>query len=184
MKKWKKLAENRQAPGQIFSYSTVDVESPEGDRNGKFDLLRFSHWVNVVPITKNQEIVLIKQYRVGNDEITLETPGGAFEPGESALTTAKRELAEETGYLSEDWLDLGSINPNPAFMANRLHIYLARNCELGQAQDLDELEDIEVMLLPLGQLKEQIKQGSIDHALVVAAIHIATIHDSDFAKSL
>jgi ADP-ribose pyrophosphatase len=173
MKKWNKDKEELVSLGRIFSYHSAKAKAPDGSVSGDFDVLHFADWVNIVALTKDDEIILIKQYRVGNDDVTIETPGGAFEMGEDPLDTAKREMLEETGYESKNWEKLTAINPNPAFMTNKLHIFLALDCELTSPQNLDELEDIEVFTCPISELHEMIKADKIDHSLVITALFFA-----------
>ena len=126
-------------------------------------------WVNVLPLTPDGNVVLIRQYRFGSIGETLEIPGGLIDPGESAPVAAGRELREETGYRAERMTSLGSVSPNPAFMRNRLHCYLAEGCVLEGSQDQDPGEDILVELHPLTSIDALIARGGMDHALAQLA---------------
>lgn len=126
-------------------------------------------WVNVLPLTPDGHVVLIRQYRFGSIGETLEIPGGLIDPGESPRVAAERELREETGYRAERISSLGSVSPNPAFMRNRLHCYLAEGCVLEGAQDQDPGEDILVELHPLASIDALIAGGGMDHALAQLA---------------
>ena len=141
--------------------------------NGKFldaTILEFSAWANILAITKNQEAVLINQYRHGVQEVLWEIPGGVVEDGEDPLEGVKRELLEETGYTSSEFIQVGKLYPNPAFQTNTMFSFLALNAEKVTGQSLDDGEDIEVHLVPLDDLVPMIKRGEILHALDVAVL--------------
>ncbi|MFI5391889.1 MAG: NUDIX hydrolase, partial [Bacteriovoracales bacterium] len=127
--KWKKNSEQSIVKASVFEYLKVSQTSLNSGKTGQFDVLKCRNWVNMVALTPNEEVVLVKQYRVGTDEVTLEIPGGVIHTGEDVLVGAKRELEEETGYLAKDWALLGSVDVNPAFMNNKCYTYLASGCE-------------------------------------------------------
>jgi ADP-ribose pyrophosphatase len=122
-------------------------------------------WVNVLPLTPDGQVVLIRQYRFGCMSETLEIPGGLIDPGEEPVVAAGRELREETGYRAGALTSLGTVSPNPAFMRNRLFCYLAEGCVLEGAQEQDSGEDIAVELHPLASIDALIARGGMDHAL-------------------
>ena len=83
-------------------------------------------WVNTVPVTTQGKVLLVRQFRIGIESTTLETPGGVVDAGEKDMTMAAvRELEEETGHTSRNILPLASLNPNPAIMTNTVHFFLA-----------------------------------------------------------
>ena len=127
-------------------------------------------WVNVIAITSENEVVLVEQYRFGVDNPSLEIPGGVCDPGESPLETARRELQEETGFRSEHWTGLGKVSANPAIMNNHNHFFLAEQCTRDGEMNLDHHERIEVHTLPYPEFLERVRDGTIDHAIVVAAV--------------
>lgn len=129
-------------------------------------------WCNVVPITREGQLVLIKQHRFGTNASSIEIPGGVIDPGEEPIVAARRELLEETGYQCDDLVPLGVLHPNPALQANRIHMFLARGCRPHAAgQALEELEDCEVMVVDRAELEALLDRGEIDHALIWAALH-------------
>jgi ADP-ribose pyrophosphatase len=147
--------------------------------NGKFldaTILELSSWANILAITKNQEAVLIKQYRHGVREILWEIPGGVVEDGEQPLDGVRRELLEETGYTAAKFIQIGKIYPNPSFQTNTLYCFLALDAEPVAAQHLDDGEDIEVQLVPLDELVDMVKRGEFPHALQVAALFHALVY--------
>jgi 8-oxo-dGTP pyrophosphatase MutT (NUDIX family) len=126
-------------------------------------------WVNVIPLTHDGQVVLIHQYRFGPQSSVLEIPGGLIDPGELPAEAARRELREETGYACERVLSLGSVSPNPAFIRNRLHCFVAEGCVLEGEQEQDPGEDIRVELVPFAEIDSIIVRGGLDHALVQIA---------------
>lgn len=151
---------------------TLDlVRCARGDgREKDFVVLGSPDWVNVVPLTADGRVVLIKQFRVGANGYTLEIPGGLVDPGELPIQAAAREMLEETGYASDDLVYLGKVNPNPALFENICHTFLARGVRRAADQALDEDEMIEVFTVPVGELPAMVRDGRIDHSLVVAAL--------------
>jgi 8-oxo-dGTP pyrophosphatase MutT (NUDIX family) len=156
---------------RIFNLRIDRVVSPRTSKAHDFYILESLDWVNVIPLTQGNEVVLIRQYRHGTREVTLEIPGGIVEEGDSPQEAARRELMEETGYRDSGMISLGLVHPNPAFLNNRCHTFLARGVRLAAAQDQDEKEDIEVILRPLDEIPRLIRDGEITHSLVVAAFY-------------
>jgi ADP-ribose pyrophosphatase len=171
MNKWKTLDKKENNRGEIFRYHQVTRQSEDSGDTGTFDVLTFAHWVNVVAVTDKGKFVMARQYRNGTDKLTLEIPGGAIDPGEDPVIAAARELEEETGYTSQKLTLIGTAEPNPAFQTNLCYTYLATGAKKTSVQNLDPCEEIEVVEFSKEEIKQMIKSGEINHALVVAAFY-------------
>ncbi len=127
----------------------------------------------VLPITEQQEIVFVRQYRHGVEQILLELPAGAFNPKqENPEAAALRELTEETGYIAESIVKLTTLYDNPVKDTNSVHLFLAHPVKLLSTTSLDITEDIEVVLIPMETIGEKIKTGEICVAGSVAALFL------------
>ncbi len=158
----------------IFQSRWLRAANPVTGAERRFVALDCTDWVNVIALTPDDQVVLIRQFRHGAEVVCTEIPGGMVDPGEAPRTAAARELREETGYVARTWHALGVVRPNPAIQGNRLHTFLALDAEpLAHT----ELEDGEVLALETRSLDEvgaMLRDGRIDHALVtVAFAHLA-----------
>lgn len=174
---WEILKETTYEAFDIFTVKKSTRVNPR--TNKKIDFVRIDglDWANIIPITADQQVVLIRQYRHGSDDYTLEIPGGCVEVGEDPALSAMRELEEETGYSTKEVEYLGAVRPNPALMSNRCYFYVARGVQLKGEQRLDDGEDIQVVLKPLPEVIEMVKKGEISHSIVVAAFGLFALHD-------
>ena len=148
LKAWQRLSSEIAHSSKVFDLRIERRISPRTGKQIATVVLESSDWVNVVALTPDARVVLIRQYRFGTEQITLEIPGGLVDPGETPLEAARRELREETGYEAERWTSLGTIAPNPAIHRNRLYTYLAEGCRIAGEQQPDPGEDIEVESSP------------------------------------
>lgn len=166
---WKRLS--TEVDGERPGFRILRERFVSGRNGAQIDatIVESPYWVNVLPLTSHGDVVLIRQYRFGSMGETLEIPGGLIDPGELPIVAAGRELREETGYRAGELTSLGSVSPNPAFMRNRLHMFLAEGCVLEGAQEQDLTEDIAVELHPLASIDALIARGGMDHALAQIA---------------
>ena len=167
---WETLEEGEVRWARVFGVQDVVRRSPKTGRTGTYHVIHSAPWCNVIALTAADEIVLIRQFRHGLAEVSLEIPGGLVDPGESPDVAAVRELVEETGFTGDPAVPLGIIHPNPAIMSNTCYAYLVTNAECTQPPRPEEEEDIYVTLVPLSDVPRLIAEGAITHAIVIAAL--------------
>jgi len=168
---WKLESSEAIADCRVFRVREDFCERDSDGAKHSFFVIECPDWVNVVALTKEKEIVLIEQYRQGTEEIVLEIPGGMIDAGEEPETAARRELLEETGYDSNEFVYLGKSRPNPAIQNNWMHHYLALDCEKMGETAFDEHESLLTRLAPFSEIPQLIETEQITHSLAVAAFY-------------
>jgi ADP-ribose pyrophosphatase len=170
--RWKRIHSKSIGSYRIFSIREDLYRLPRNRQEAPFYILESNDWVNVIAMTEVGKVVLIKQFRFGIERETLEIPGGIVDTGFTSLEAGQKELLEETGYASEHWDYLGFVHPNPAFLNNRCHSFLAREVKRVADVNLEESEEIEVLQVPIVEIKGLIGKGIISHSLVICAFHL------------
>jgi ADP-ribose pyrophosphatase len=167
--KWKTLRSETVYHTPIFDLERRRALHPRrGERD--FFVLSATDWINIIPLTRDRRVVMVRQFRHGIVDFTLEIPGGMVDlSDESPMHAARREMIEETGYDSKAILALGKVHPNPAIESNICHSFLARNVTPGRKPAELGAEETQVELVPLAQIKPMIASGEIMHALTIAA---------------
>lgn len=173
---WRCLESERLADCRVFQVRRDRSINPRGGEEHDFYCIEAADWINIIPLTERDEVVMIEQYRHGTNEVTLEIPGGMVDAGESAREASARELLEETGYRAGEVLLLGRTRPNPAIQNNWLYSFLARNVRFEREPVFDSTEWTVVRLIPLADIPALIAQGAITHALVVAGFHWLSLY--------
>jgi 8-oxo-dGTP pyrophosphatase MutT (NUDIX family) len=164
--------------------------SSESEARHDFYILKSRDWCNVIPVTEDGKIVMVRQFRVGNEVHTLELPGGVCDASDADPGgTALRELREETGYElapGARCVSLGHCLPNPAIQDNRTHSFLAGPVRRTADQHLDPAEMIEIVEVPIAELPARIASGEIGHALMLVTLLLAALQDpsGSFGQSL
>jgi len=161
-KPWKILSSNRVLDTKYVTVHKDALELPNGHQIHDYYVFEFSDWARVVPITSDNQLILVEQYRHGVKQVTCEFPAGMIDPHErTALEAAKRELLEETGYGSDDWTPLGSFKLGPSRIKNGFHLFLARDCYPVSQQNLDAGEDIGIRFVSFSEFEELFENGHI-----------------------
>ena len=173
---WTTAASRVIADCRVFSIREDTYVRGSDEARSTFFVVENPDWVNVVAVTKDQEIVLIEQFRHGTGSIILEIPGGMIDDDEDPITAAARELIEETGYSPGRMVAIGKSHPNPAIQNNTIHHYLALGCEKTSEVEFDDHESIVSRLVPLHELYDLVHNGDITHSLAITAIFYAQRH--------
>lgn len=126
----------------------------------------------ILPYFENGDIILIRQYRYCIGKAILELPAGTLEPPEPPLETARRELAEETGYGSDHFTLLGAVYTAPGFCTEKLHLYLAENLYPIDNHQFLEDEYIEVLRMPFKRALEMADSGEIEDAKTLSSLFL------------
>ena len=168
---WRRERSEQVADCRVFKVRRDYSVYPRDGRVHDFYVIEAPDWINIIPITKAGEVVLIELYRHGTEEVSLEIPGGMVDPGEQPHETAARELLEETGYEAREVELLGRTRPNPAIQDNWIHTFLARDVEHRCEPSNAGTEQTRVRLVPLEQIPALIAGGEITHSLVVVGFH-------------
>lgn len=183
-RKWKTVATEVVHRTPIFDLHRRHARHPHrGERH--FFILDAPNWVNIIPLTAAGEVVMIRQWRHGISEFTLEVPGGMVDPGDvTPMHAARREMIEETGYDADKIVALGKVHPNPAIQGNICYSFVAEGLrDLGPQPSSLGAEETEVALIPLKEIPELIASANIMHALTIAAFSFLHVYNPPTLKT-
>jgi ADP-ribose pyrophosphatase len=173
LKKWKIKKQELVFNHKWYKLRQDEVELPNGRIVDDYFVSVRPNVVVIFAVTPDDEVVMVKQYKHGVQEIIVELPGGVVDENENFEEAAKRELIEETGYSVDSLKLIASLYDNPTKDTNKINLYLGRNAIKTSEQDLDENEEIEVSTVKLSALKGKILSGEIRVSGSVAAILLA-----------
>lgn len=168
--RWERLGRTTRHVTRVFEVDGVHYRHPVRGTEKEFIVVRPPDWVNVVALTTDERLVLVRQFRFGIDGFSLEIPGGVMEAGEDPVGAGLRELREETGYAGATARLLGSVHPNPAIQANRCHFVFVDGATRAHGCEWDTDEEIEVVALPVAEALGRARDGGITHGLVLNAL--------------
>jgi ADP-ribose pyrophosphatase len=174
--RWEKLGEATLAKTVILELQSVRYRHPARGIERAFVVVRAPDWVNVLALTPDGRLVLVRQFRFGIDGLSLEIPGGVMHAGEDPVEAGRRELREETGFTGGRARLIGSVQPNPAIQSNRCHIVLVEGAVRTAELDWDENEEIEATALPVDEVLALAHNGTITHGLVLNALFLFEPH--------
>ncbi|QQT30752.1 NUDIX hydrolase [Sphingobacterium multivorum] len=173
MEKWKLLSSEYICKEPWATLRRDTCELPDGRINDHYYVLEYPDWVNMIGITEQNELLVIKQYRHGAGIISLEIPAGTTEAGEDPKNAAVREMLEETGYQFDQIEEIAKLYANPATSGNITYTYLMTGGKKVQEQALDEHEEIDVYRIPLEEAKSMLLDNKFNQALHASALFYA-----------
>lgn len=174
--RWQKLREEPHSTTRIFDVVKAFFRHPKREKEQDFFVINPPDWVNVVALTSDGHLVLVRQFRYGINEFSLEVPGGVMDPGEDPVTAGLRELREETGYVGTRARVLGAVHPNPAMQSNRCHLVLVEDVRREADLEWDPDEEFEILTKPVDEVFALAAAGGITHAMVLNALLLFQPH--------
>lgn len=170
--RWEKRGRATRLETPIFNVDAVRYHHPRRATEREFVVINSPDWVNVVALTPDERLVMVRQFRYGIDEFSYEIPGGVMDAGEDPITAGLRELREETGYAGGTAELLGMVHPNPAIQSNRTHYVWVRDAVCSHGLEWDTDEEIELIVEPVEAVLAKARSGGITHALVLNALFL------------
>ncbi len=174
--RWERLGHESVAKTRVFDLHHVRYKHPRPGTARDFVVAHPPDWVNVIALTPDQHLVLVRQFRFGVDDFALEIPGGVIDRGEDPLAAGPRELREETGYTGAPARLLGSVRPNPAILSNHWQVVLVGQAVIAGATSWDYDEEIEILTRPVDDVLALARSGGINHSLVLNALFLFEPH--------
>ena len=173
---WKRISKESVFKTRIFD---LHLEKSECVRTGAVQDFYYIHcydWVNVIAVTPENSLVMIRQFRHGSGNLEIEVPGGGIDRQDiDPVAAGARELLEETGYRGENGRIIGKVCPNPALQNNLCFTVMFDNCVKVSEPQLEDTEEIETELVSMPELDKLVTGGHIRHGLVLNAIHFFEI---------
>jgi 8-oxo-dGTP pyrophosphatase MutT (NUDIX family) len=170
VKPWEIISVDTGYSCPLFDVRTKKVRSPRTGATLEVQAVHTPNWVMVLALTPSEEVLMVRQYRHGTEDIYLELPGGLVDAGDdSARLAAQRELMEETGHAANAFEKMGSCFPQPAVLTNECLFYLARDAVPVKGQQLEIGEDIDIIAVPLADIRRKMEKGEITHGMALLA---------------
>lgn len=169
--RWDLIDDTLLNPCRVWDLRMRRYRHPHNGKEGEFFYLDSRDWAVVVARTVEGDLVLVRQFRWGSDELSWELPGGIVDAGEDPVAAGLRELQEETGYVAECGRLIGHCSPNPAILNNTCQVIFADNCRLAdEGTDWDEHEEMEIRVIPEVEVLQWAKDCKIGHALALVGL--------------
>ncbi len=171
--RWEKLEEKHLVRDQWIDFRESSWKFPDGAVWSPYYTFSRRDYVVIAARCSDGRFVTVRQFRQGIEDVTCEFPAGGIEDGETPLEAAKRELAEETGYVSDEWRAVSVIPSYATLSGNYAHIFYAGNCRRKKEQSLDPMEFVDVVLMEDEELHDLIRRDGFAQAVHVMAYYRA-----------
>jgi len=168
--RWEKQGDSILTRTRIFDLRTAHYRHPVRKTERDFYVVHSPDWVNVIALTPEHHLVLVRQFRFGVDDFSLEIPGGVMDLGEEPVSAGLRELREETGYAGQNARIIGRVHSNPAILNNACNLILVEQAVPTTELAWDADEEIEVLTAPVEEVFSWAHSGRITHSLVLDAL--------------
>ena len=174
-KPWRVLDSRTQYKDRFLAHRMDKCETPQGQIVDPYHVIALPNWVNMVAVTEDHQVLMVREYRHGIGDVLLGLPSGAVDPGETEpVSTARRELREETGAEALHWIQTGRMYPDAAIMTNSCFSLLAVGARITGETNFDDAEDIETVPMPIQDLYRQL----LARTLVMSAVHLLNLHET------
>jgi ADP-ribose pyrophosphatase len=170
---WERLRSERLFETPYFALRYDRLRLPDGAIKDPYYIIERPDAAIIFPLTRENDVVLVRQYRPPLERMELGLPAGLVEEGEKPEVAARRELLEETGYSGGEWEPLGALASSPSLKDNWAYLFLARGVQETSAPDPDEHELVETLRVPVGELFDLVRAGELVSSSGVAAIMLA-----------
>jgi len=177
-----KLGDSILTRTRIFDLRTAHYRHPVRKTERDFYVVHSPDWVNVIALTPEHHLVLVRQFRFGVDDFSLEIPGGVMDLGEEPVAAGLRELREETGYAGQNARIIGRVHSNPAILNNACNLILVEQAVPTTELAWDADEEIEVLTAPVEEVFSWARSGRITHSLVLDALFYFWPYWEEFKK--
>ncbi|MEO8720266.1 MAG: NUDIX hydrolase [Ginsengibacter sp.] len=158
---WKILSSEYISSHKYFTARRDKCETEGGKIVDEYFVVELPETACAVAITEQGEVLMVKQYRHPVHETLIEIPGGFIDGNENPLDAIRRELKEETGYEFSSFIHVGQIAANPGVLNNYTQLFLAQGGVKTSDQKLDENEELEIIKIPLKELKTLFLENKI-----------------------
>lgn len=173
---WKTLSSEYIYEDNWFFARKDKCITPGGKVVDPYYVLEYPDWVTGLAFTKDEKVILVKQYRHALGEVCLELPGGCVDNTDNNFEEAvRREFLEETGYAFETAVYLGKTSSNPSTNSNVLHMFLLKGGEKVQEQQLDDNEEIEILTVSLAEFRQMLLENKFIQSMHVTNIFYALV---------
>lgn len=173
--RWKTLSSKYIYDDRWFRARADSCQFPDGRIIEPYYIVELPDWCNVILVTKDERVILVRQYRYPIDTATYELPGGVIEKNEDPKLAAKREMEEETGYTSDDIEFLMKLSPNPAVNNNTAYFFLVRNAVPTVSTNPDLFEDIDIVSFSKEEIIAFVQENQMPHGVQVGPMYAAMV---------